>query len=262
MNLEYCESLLASDTAGLWGSCSACGLAFTSRIHLTRWAVTALAEKHRRQDHRPGLPGPRRTSPAGDANVRHVLTRLAGAWTPALALLLAFAFPAQGTSFRDNVQVERYGDCLVLIPAAGGQSPVADLRDFPDSLCENHTVILVTGVDDTCSQLCNGVRYSRCIRQTEWAIAAPESLGCGVLTEYPHFGNCWYWVSSEYGRWELYESGPYADGDTLAAVGWRSWACFSYCMLGGCLWNPTLTRCGTATPTKRLSWGVFRVLYR
>jgi hypothetical protein len=45
-------------------------------------------------------------------------------------------------------------------------------------------------------------------------------------------------------------------------VGWRSWACFSYCMLGGCLWNPTLTRCGTSTPTKRLSWGVVRVLYR
>jgi hypothetical protein len=40
-----------------------------SRIHLTRWAVTALAEKHRRQEHRPGLPGPRRPQPAGDANV-------------------------------------------------------------------------------------------------------------------------------------------------------------------------------------------------
>jgi hypothetical protein len=40
------------------------------RIHLTRWAVTALAENHRKQDHRPGLPGPRRPQPAGDANVR------------------------------------------------------------------------------------------------------------------------------------------------------------------------------------------------
>ena len=38
-------------------------------IHLTRWTVTALAEKHRRQDHRPGLPGPRRPQLAGDANV-------------------------------------------------------------------------------------------------------------------------------------------------------------------------------------------------
>jgi len=28
------------------------------RIHLTRWPVTALAEKHRRQDHHPWLPGP------------------------------------------------------------------------------------------------------------------------------------------------------------------------------------------------------------
>jgi hypothetical protein len=40
------------------------------RIHLARWAVTALAEKHRWQDHRLGLPGPRRPQPAGDANVR------------------------------------------------------------------------------------------------------------------------------------------------------------------------------------------------
>ncbi len=47
--------------------------AFTSnsRIHLTRWAVTALAEKHRSSDHRFGLPGPRRPQLAGDANVRH-----------------------------------------------------------------------------------------------------------------------------------------------------------------------------------------------
>jgi hypothetical protein len=41
-----------------------------SRIHLTRWAITALADEHRKQDHRSGLPGPRRPQPAGDANVR------------------------------------------------------------------------------------------------------------------------------------------------------------------------------------------------
>jgi hypothetical protein len=45
------------------------GVSANSRIHLTRWAVTALAEKHRRQDYRPGLPGPRQPQPAGDANV-------------------------------------------------------------------------------------------------------------------------------------------------------------------------------------------------
>ncbi len=41
-----------------------------SRMHLTRWAVTALAEKHRGQNHHPGLPGPRQPQLAGDANVR------------------------------------------------------------------------------------------------------------------------------------------------------------------------------------------------
>jgi hypothetical protein len=40
-----------------------------SRIHLTRWPVTALAEDHRRSNNRLGLPGPRRPQPAGDANV-------------------------------------------------------------------------------------------------------------------------------------------------------------------------------------------------
>ncbi len=39
-------------------------------IHLTRWAVTVLAEKHSQQNHHPGLPGPRRPQDAGDANVR------------------------------------------------------------------------------------------------------------------------------------------------------------------------------------------------
>ena len=40
------------------------------RIHLTRRAVMAPAESRRSQDHRPGVPGPRRPRPAGDANVR------------------------------------------------------------------------------------------------------------------------------------------------------------------------------------------------
>jgi 4-amino-4-deoxy-L-arabinose transferase-like glycosyltransferase len=39
------------------------------RIHLTRWAVTALADEHRKHDHRPWLPGPHRPQPADDANV-------------------------------------------------------------------------------------------------------------------------------------------------------------------------------------------------
>jgi hypothetical protein len=46
------------------------------RIHLTRWAVTAPAEKRRRQHHRLGLPGPRRPQLAGDANVGWSLSRL------------------------------------------------------------------------------------------------------------------------------------------------------------------------------------------
>jgi hypothetical protein len=49
-----------------------------SRIHLTRWAITALADEHRKQDHRSGLPGPRRPQPAGDANVRHSSRRPTG----------------------------------------------------------------------------------------------------------------------------------------------------------------------------------------
>ncbi len=43
------------------------------RIHLTRRAVMAPAEKHRRQDHLLGLPGPRRPLRAGDAHVRRSL---------------------------------------------------------------------------------------------------------------------------------------------------------------------------------------------
>jgi hypothetical protein len=49
-----------------------------SRIHLTRWPVTALAEIHRRSDHHLGLPGPRRPQLAGDANVRHRVTGSCG----------------------------------------------------------------------------------------------------------------------------------------------------------------------------------------
>jgi hypothetical protein len=50
-----------------------------SRIHLTRWPVTALAEIHRRSDHHLGLPGPRRPQLAGDANVG----QSSSVWRPA-----------------------------------------------------------------------------------------------------------------------------------------------------------------------------------
>ncbi len=47
------------------------------RIHLTRWAVTALARKPMKMNHRLLPPGPRRTSPAGDANVLRIVGRRA-----------------------------------------------------------------------------------------------------------------------------------------------------------------------------------------
>ncbi len=50
------------------------GTVSNSRIHLTRWAVTALAETHRSSNYYRALPGPRRPQPAGDANVRRSFT--------------------------------------------------------------------------------------------------------------------------------------------------------------------------------------------
>jgi hypothetical protein len=40
-----------------------------SRVHLSGGSVTALARKPMSMNHHLMLPGPRRTSPAGDANV-------------------------------------------------------------------------------------------------------------------------------------------------------------------------------------------------
>jgi hypothetical protein len=59
------------------------------RIHLTCWAVTALAEKHRSSNHRPRLPGPRRPQPAGDANVMRLFHSAAQAGAMTILLLVA-----------------------------------------------------------------------------------------------------------------------------------------------------------------------------
>ena len=87
-------------------------LAHNTRIHLTRWAVTAPAEKHRRQDHHPGLPGPRRPQPAGDANVRLKLASFAShLWAQGLtrlmlaAMLLTISSPGRaGTIYMSVLQ--------------------------------------------------------------------------------------------------------------------------------------------------------------
>jgi hypothetical protein len=39
-----------------------------SRIHLTRWAVTALAENHRRRERRGGMAEAQRAHVAGNSN--------------------------------------------------------------------------------------------------------------------------------------------------------------------------------------------------
>ena len=44
--------------------------ASNSRVHLPGGPVTALARKPMKMNHHLVAPGPRRTSPAGDANVR------------------------------------------------------------------------------------------------------------------------------------------------------------------------------------------------
>ncbi len=49
-------------------------LTSNSRVHLPGGSVTALARKPMKMNHRAVPPGPRRTSPAGDANVRRSFT--------------------------------------------------------------------------------------------------------------------------------------------------------------------------------------------
>ena len=46
-----------------YGSLTAGARNHNYRIHLTRWAVTAPAERHRSSNHHSGLPGPRRPGP-------------------------------------------------------------------------------------------------------------------------------------------------------------------------------------------------------
>jgi hypothetical protein len=53
------------------------GIVSNSRVHLSGGSVTALARKPMMMNHHLMPPGPRRASPAGDANVRllNFLTR-------------------------------------------------------------------------------------------------------------------------------------------------------------------------------------------
>ena len=59
-----------------------------SRVHLPGGSVTALARKPMKMNHHPLAPGPRRTSPAGDANVRLRRVRWKRSTRIAMALLL------------------------------------------------------------------------------------------------------------------------------------------------------------------------------
>jgi hypothetical protein len=97
-----------------------------SRIHLTRWTVTALAEKHRRQDHHMGLPGPRRPQLAGDANVSFSCV----AWKAlririALVLLLAAAVT--------TIACDKQSTAPSSLSVAGNwQGTLHELSDIPE----------------------------------------------------------------------------------------------------------------------------------
>lgn len=180
--------------------------------------------------------------------------------TAAISLAIAslcLAQPYSGRGFLTS-----YEGCFLFEPFNGDDGYVLDIPTLPDTLLL--AAMQVSGDADSCSRSCGGVVLHRCISQVQMTPCEPESLGCGILSG-PFFNDetCWLWTSTAYGRQRLHVPPPFASGDTVTVSGWIYSGCGSYCMVGeGCLWKPILHRCSEATPTRRISWGTIRSLYR
>ncbi len=243
---------------------SLCVLQHNSRIHLTRWAVTALAEKHRGQDHHPGLPGPRRPQPAGDANVRpRVGVR-------ACVVVLFLIVSAIGWSFADAQDPrDAFDGCGELVDWSGcrylysyDQDVNLLLADFGGYVAGD--TVHVVGTASITFESCAGSPFYWRLTPSSITRCLPSDLGCGVIVGSLAAG-CSYWSSEAYGKLDLLDRHGFAPGDTVHVSGVVCWCGGQTChpFGDGEIRGERLRACSDSlSAVVPLTWGRVRMLFR
>ncbi len=231
-----------------------------SRIHLTHWAVTALAETHRRQDHHPGLPGPRRPQPAGDANVRHHFALNLGVIP--IALFVAAWLSASIVTAEPVDECGRFftsTGCVEFYPVRGQAMYITDLDSLPPGGTE--IPFRLRGDLVQLERICDGWLFHECIINAAVLPCEPESLGCGVLSR-DNEDACSYWTSAKYGMLVTALNG-FSPGDTVLAVGILDYSLGTWCIGIGFIDNPVFSACpDSLSPVVRTTWGTLKAIFR
>jgi hypothetical protein len=237
-----------------------------SRVHLPGGSVTALARKPRKMNHHQVPPGPRRTSPAGDATVRHGGNAASACQPPVwimivLLLIACCTLPSAAEIFDGCGEIIVEGDCRVFYPYG------LNLQEclLPDTLqLPNDLECRITGTVLNPWAECDGLPGYKSLVDVVVRPCEPESLGCGVLE--PFGDSCVVWRSlvTPGDLTLLDDFGGFATGDTVLAVGVRAFSIPDVCICAcGLLLHTTLTACpDTLSPIQPMTWGRLRVLYR
>jgi hypothetical protein len=236
------------------------------RIHLTRWAVTAPAEKHRGQDHHHGLPGPRRPQLAGDANVRWFYPpKLASQhWLGVVVLLVtlvnAFGISA-GPSHAEDFVVPGilthapFDSCTILNGDYYGTYYLENYGAF--SIGDTVVVIASRKVRDDCN---HRNTFDLLLDNEIWPIRGFD-FGCGRLYVEEEYG-CGFLITDRFGWVALVTHHGFSSGDSIHVTGDLMLDCTAIPECAGalCVYRNAVTTC--VTPIRASSWGSIRSLFR
>jgi hypothetical protein len=128
-------------------------------------------------------------------------------------------------------------------------------------------ILRISGETAACPGECGPYGPDSCLTTYTIADCPPQDLGCGVIRGFADdLTPCLFWESFRYG-WVVLEYGsePFADGDTVQAVGHLAYTYYNAI----CMYKPpyllerTLTACvDTTTQTVWPTWGRLKARYR
>ncbi len=235
-----------------------------SRVHLSGGSVTALARKRMKMNHHLVPPGPRRTSPTGDANVRlRVGVR-------ASVVMLFLVVSAIGWSFADAQDPrDAFDGCGELVEWNGCRY-FYSYDQFPNLLLDNFggyvagDTVHVVGTASIAFESCAGIPFYWRLAPSSITRCLPSDLGCGVIVGSLD-GGCTYWSSTEHGKLDLLDRHGFAPGDTVHVSGIVCWCGGQTChpFGDGQIFSERLRACSDSlNAVVSLTWGRVRMLFR
>ena len=218
-----------------------------------------------KMNHHPVAPGPRRTSPAGDANVRWKRTqqrfdRILRRVLFVILIVVGAVVVSPGNLRADDLVLpgilvrEPSDNCVALL-----SGDVTYLLESYGSFTVGDSVLVTARRWDSLD--CNGCDCCDCLRENTIESSHGFDFGCGRLYVNDEY-DCPFLLSDRFGWIRIATYDGFASGDTVRVTGDFRFNCtaIAECAAPLCLSRNAITSC--VTSTRSSTWGSIRAIFR